>query len=243
MTEYSVIIPTHNILKRGWERLKWQLISLELQTRLPKTVFLPDSSDEKNAQIVRSLAGGKWPFEVVYFHLDNPEGFNMPKLFNRALEQVETEYTLCTGVDFVYAPKTMEQYVRFESPKCFLLKEVEMLPNKVITEKNVRSWTFPRTKPNQFGKGADGIQYAPTAFFTDIAGGYDERMAGFGGMDNDMHNRARKAGMNCMWMPKKPGRILHIHHPSFKTTGDPQSKANWRIRDDKEQPINRGFIR
>jgi predicted glycosyltransferase involved in capsule biosynthesis len=242
MSEYSVIIPVHEIGARGIDRVKWQILSLANQTRKPSTIFIPDSSHVSQFLALNSILQPQMKhFKIVHFGLKHTEGFNMPKLFNRALERVETEYVLCTGADFLYHPHTFEKYQKFEGGKNFLMKEVYMLPPCEITEERVNEWRFPRAKKNPWGRQADGIQYAQTKFFHDI-GGYDERMAGWGGMDNDMHARAKAFGMNIHWVG--PGIILHQYHKIEKGKGADleQSKRNWALRD-SDKPIVLNYIK
>lgn len=181
--------------------------------------------------------------EIFHFATsDGSGGFNMPWLFNRAIERAQTPYVLCTGVDFVYDPRLIERYSHVAKPDRLLLKEVEMLPNMQIARGNVDSWTWPQTKTNPFGKKADGIQFAHMDLWKKL-GGYDEKMVGWGGMDNDLHNRAERSGAQIVWVRK--GRILHQWHriEKGKSADLEQSKRNWARRDLKNRPICLNFLK
>jgi len=240
---YSVIIPIHNSHKRGIDRLKWQLLSLKNQTTPPAMVFIPDSSDlSEFLQNVASIKSWQSP-PVHHFGCQHKDGgFNMPHLFNRGLERVETNYVLCTGIDFIYDPNLFTRYMDIANEKTLILKEVEMLANMAITADMVNSFKFRKSPLNGAGRGADGIQFGHINLFKDL-GGYDERMAGWGGMDNDLHDRSNKAGYKEVWC--RGGRILHQWHRTEKGKGADleQSKRNWRLRDLKNKEIRLKFIK
>ena len=246
--DYSVIIPIHNCRRRGIDRLKWQLLSLDLQRVQPKTVFIPDSSDmveflENRASVDHWRESLKMSIDIHHFGARAESGgFNMPHLFNRGIERATTEFILCTGIDFMYDPGLFGAYLGTAKPDLLILKEVQMLPNMTITEGMIRKWSFGNHPKNGAGKWADGIQFAHRDLWQSL-GGYDERIAGWGGMDNDLHQRAAKAGFREVWF--RGGKILHQWHRTEKggKADLEQSKRNWALRDDPSRPINAGCLR
>lgn len=76
-------------------------------------------------------------------------------------------------------------------------------------------------------------------------------MAGWGGMDNDHHFRARRAGLRCRWL--EGSEVLHIWHETEKASGPDreekqrQSRANWHLRDtdktiERNKPLTKELI-
>lgn len=235
---YTAIIPVHNIAKRGYHRLDMSLFSLVLQNRKPDRIIISDSSEPDQAKQVKYLAK---KYSADYLPVES-DCFNMPKLFNRAIEKVRSEYTFCTGVDFLYHPTLFEKYEVLETHDRFLIKEVLMLPNCDISMENVRKWNYPHAKKNAHGRLADGIQYCYTGFFREI-GGYDERIEGWCAMDNDMHQRAERSGMNVIWV--RQSIILHQWHSVEKLQTPEEiekTKRNWAIRDN-DKTIKRNYIK
>lgn len=233
----TVILPTHNLSSRGHERLVNSLYSLSRQT-VPCNVIVSDSSIGEDKRLVRGICQGL-PF-VHYMWQYNPEGFNMPKLFNRAIEASSTPFVLCTGADYIFSKDCIQRYEENAQKGRAIFKEVMMLNRATspITFADIDRGSLPRSTRNKFGKMANGIQFAHRDDWHQI-GGYDERMAGWGGMDNDVYNRFERAGLEIMWLVR--GVIYHQWHAieKNKTPEDAnQSRKNWALRDDPNRPID-----
>lgn len=66
-------------------------------------------------------------------------------------------------------------------------------------------------------------------------GGYDERMNGWGGLDNDMMRRLRCLGYQEYW--GKQFKLMHQNHPRQKVRSETQ-RRNWRISRQEEAAGN-----
>lgn len=219
----TVIIPVHNLERRGLDRVYWSLMSLSLQTQVPKMIV----SDSSKRDITSYL-----PFDFVRLIRNPREEFNKPKLLNDGIKEADTKYVMCTDADYLFSFNLIERLLARADSTSFFIKRVIMLPNQPISKSRIEKWDFQKGDYAPGGRTADGgCQFAPKAWFT-YCGGYDERMKGWCGMDNDMTKRARLAGMNVQWFDE--GEILHQYHKQEKLKKGPdivQSKQNWRIRD------------
>jgi FkbM family methyltransferase len=207
-------------------------------------VIVMDGSRADEFAAVEAITAD-FPFVL---HVAHPlQRFNMPVLFNRGIERARTPYLFCTGADFLYRKDFFERLGQVMTPESFVTVPVQMLPRCEVTEEMVAAWTFPPTHANTFGAWADGLQCFHRRWY-DCAGGYDERMAGWGGMDNDHHFRARRAGLKCRWLDGV--EVLHIWHPTEKAAGPDreakqrQTRVNWQLRDtdstiQRNQPVQR----
>ncbi len=226
----TVILPVYQLAGRGLDRVDRSLYSIALNTVVPAVIVMDGSRPDQFAAVeaitsryafVQHVA---WPLQRL----------NLPVLFNRGIERAQTPYLFCTGADFLYRKDFFARLLEAMTPECFVTVPVQMLPRCEVTEAMVAAWSFPPTHPNAFGEWADGLQCFHRSWY-ERAGGYDERMAGWGGMDNDHHFRARRAGLRCRWL--EGSEVLHIWHETEKASGPDreekqrQSRANWRLRD------------
>lgn len=221
----DVIIPVHNIAKRGLARVYNSVYSLLKQD--VNQIFIINSSTDNEFNILNSLLKFK---KVVHVHIPSEE-FNKPKLLNYGLKLSSTDYIFMTDADYVFKSDLLKVCKKHRSPNRILLKEVKMLKNMNITKQVIDRWLFPLRIPfNDFGKIADGaMQYAKREWFLKV-GGYDERMSGLCGMDNDMHARAVRDGLEDYWVTES--EILHQYHKVEKELKQANSaKRNWRLID------------
>lgn len=226
----TVILPVYQLAGRGLDRVQRSLYSIALNTIVPPVIVMDGSRPDQFAAVATMTRG--FPFVQ---HIAHPlQRFNMPVLFNRGIEQARTPYLFCTGADFLYRKDFFATLGRGLTPNSFVTVPVQMLPECEITEEMVATWRFPEAHPNTFGGWADGLQCFHRQWY-DYAGGYDERMVGWGGMDNDHHFRARRHRLACRWLAGT--EVLHIWHPGEKVLGPDsdakrlQTQANWKLRD------------
>jgi FkbM family methyltransferase len=242
----TVILPIYQLAGRGLDRVDRSLYSIALNSAIPPVIVMDGSQPDQFAAVESITA--RYPFAQ---HVAWPlQRFNMPVLFNRGIERAQTPYLFCTGADFLYRQDFFARLGQTMTPDSFVVAPVRMLPRCDISEAMVAAWSFPPTHPNAFGTWADGLQCFHRSWY-DRAGGYDERMAGWGGMDNDHHFRARRAGLHCRWL--EGSEVLHIWHETEKASGpdraekQQQSRLNWRLRDtdktiQRNQPMHKELV-
>ncbi len=237
--ETTVIIPVHNLRHRGFERLINCIYSLCLQDTPVKTIVC-DSSELSQYNQLKHIIGSKFTDKQRISHLrvDSPE-FNKPLLLNHGIIKAKTKYVMCTDADYIFRKDFIKCLEDTIVPRRMVIKKVLMLPTKEITPEMVRNWgVFPESKYNEYGDLADGgCQFTTRAWFL-YCGGYDERMSGWCGMDNDMTKRFKADGRELHWMDNS--EFYHQWHKVEKG-GNPKEIAkmqrNWKIRDTDESII------
>lgn len=235
----TVIIPVHNLRRRGYERLINSLYSLALQD-IPVKTIVCDSSERSQFDQLNHIIRSKFTKDVGISHFKILiDEFNKPLLLNFGIKEASTKYIMCTDADYIFRKDFIRCLEDSTMPRRMTVKKVLMLPNKEITTDMVRNWgVFPDCSHNEFGELADGgCQFATKAWFV-YCGGYDERMSGWCGMDNDMTNRYKGYGGEVYWMDQS--EFYHQWHRVEKGS-NPQDRAkmqrNWRIRDTDESII------
>lgn len=221
----EVVIPIYNIKHRGFDNIYYTIYSLFLCEKYIKKVHLIDGSDKTEFTSLASILSVFYGF---LNHVRYPtEEYCQPKLFNVGIDLVETEYMMTTGADFLFKPDFFEVCKKYRSGDTLLLKEVKMLPKTLMSRTKVALWRLPQANSNRYGRRANGAcQYMLTDKFKQIR--YDERMKGYGSMDNMLYYEAIAKGINPYWI--KESEIMHQWHPVIRTDKDAeQSKANAAI--------------
>jgi len=204
----DVVIPIYNIKKRGFDRLDYMLYSLHKQD--VRKAIIVDSSNDGGEHEIKHITKN-YNFGQ-YLHLRSQE-FNKPKLLNYGIGQATTDYIMCTDVDYIFSSDYIRVCKVHRSETKMLYKEVQMLPKMIIRKKNIDIWQFPKTTDNPHNKLANGAcQYTTRKWF--IENPYDERMSGWGVMDNMNCYMAKKSGLEIEWLDQ--GKILHQWHQVYK---------------------------
>ena len=199
----TVIIPVFNIAKRGFQRLDNSIYSLSKQNC---DIIVSCGSWESEHHKIKSICK---KYNVKYIHTPSKE-FNKPILLNIGLKQVNTEYVMCTDVDYIFSFDFIELLEKNRNESIFICKKVLMLQNQDLSRGVINNVRYVNFYPNKYGKLADGAcQFAHIAWF-EYCGGYDERMSGWAAMDNDMTKRAKLYGLELYWLEE--GTIYHQWH-------------------------------
>ena len=210
MSEITVIIPVYNLVQRGWQRVVSSIQSLEMQSYKPSIVVVDGSGDVQYKILAKAIE----VFHVKHIHFPMDE-FNLPALYNAAIRQSLTKWILCTGADFLFSKDMMEICLKYADDKRILFKEVGMLPNVNITRARVAAWNMKGWTYNRFGKLANGaIQFTSRKWFMNNP--HDERLSGWGAMDNMLAYQALKSSLEIFWIPRGEGDVLHQWHPAEK---------------------------
>lgn len=222
----SVIIPCFNIKRRGFFRLQFLLYSLSKQSIIPE-VIVSDGSFANEYKFIARICN-KFSF-VRYIHTPIKE-FNKPILLNRGITQSKSQWICCTDVDYVFREDFCHELLKHSGKDRFICKQVMMSPQRNVNIEQVDFWDWPHIYKNHYGKKADGAcQFSHREWFY-YCGGYDERMAGWCAMDNQMTLRAKLAGKEVYWM--EDSEIVHLWHAveKFKKPRSlAQMKKNFQI--------------
>lgn len=218
----SVIIPIHNIARRGFLRVYYSCYSLLLQDELGEIIIVNSSTNNEFIQLANLLSNmpDKYQKKVKHLRL-NQCTFNKPKLLNKGIAEASYEWIMCTDADYLFSKDFLKVCQRERSEKAILFKEVKMLPSITIKKPMIDRWEFPMCKYNEWGHLANGAcQYATKGFF--INNPYPEIMSGFGAMDNIMAYIAYNNGLELKWI--EDGEILHQFHKVEKFQRGGQTK-------------------
>lgn len=213
----SVIIPIHNILKRGQLRVFNSVYSLINQPDL-EDVIIVDSSSENEFNSLQDLLSNLPLDKVRHIRIKSKE-FNKPLLLNTGIQAAKSEWIMCTDADYIFKKDFLETCKKHRKEDRIIFKEVKMLRNQKISMQSIDKWKFPQSPYNEWGHLANGAcQYAKKEFF--VNNPYPENMVGFGAMDNMMAYIAYNKGLEIYWL--KDSEIFHqFHKPEkFRTKDD-----------------------
>lgn len=230
MSKVSVIIPIHNLFRRGLKRVLYSIYSLHEQIDFIDEIIIVDSSIQHEYNELSHLLKGL-PVKHIHF----PQySFNKPLLLNRGIQEAKSKYIMCTDADYLFKKDFLEACEKHRGEKVMMHKQVKMLPNMNHSLHSVKRWRYPASGYNIWGTLANGAcQYATREFF--LANPYPEEMEGFSAMDNIMTYMAYNNGLEIKWIGES--EILHQHHPVVNK----MAGAN-REKFDRNQTILQGYI-
>lgn len=207
MEKVTVIIPIHNIRKRGLMRVFNSCYSLINQDNLHEIIIVNSSCQGEINELSILLSNLKTD-KIQQVQVVSNE-FNKPKLLNIGIGLAETKWVMCTDCDYVFKNDFLDVCALLRDEKKILFKEVKMLPRLAVNTQMIDKWLFPKCDFNEWGHLANGAcQYATKEFFT--INKYPEQMIGFGAMDNIMAYIAVKNGLQIHWITQS--EIVHQHH-------------------------------
>ena len=230
LDKVSIVIPVHNIIQRGYKRVRHSVLSLRCQIDYIDEIIIVDSSDKVQYDMLHELIKG---FVVNHIHIPL-YCFNKPKLLNTGIRAAKSKYIMCTDSDYIFGKDFLYYCSEYRNKKTILHKQVKMLPSMKINDSNVLEWHFPKSQINKWGKLANGAcQYATRDFF--IANPYPEEMDGFSAMDNMMTYIAYNNGLTPHWIVES--EILHQHHNIVNKMG-----GSNREKFDRNQAMLQAYI-
>lgn len=210
----SIVCFIHNISHRGYDCVRNFLTSLRSQEGdlYPQIIIVNMSTDDSFSHVDRHCSELKAMH--VYCKLANPLWSKSLGL-NIGLRHVVSEYTMFTDIDYIFQSNFISTAMNQVGEDRFLLCRTHDSTNRAIFDK------FEMSQYESFfskclvhpitGDGA--CQIASSEWFRKIRG-YDERMCLWGGMDNDMHQRAEMDEKKVIWLDGTS--IIHQWHPKFK---------------------------
>lgn len=232
----DVIIPVYNLMKRGLDRVYYSCLSLEEQNC---NIWVINGSNQKE---FNSLNNKLTRLRVNHIHFPMNE-FNKPKLLNKGIQLSKATYILCTDADYLFKYDFIETCEKNVNEKRMLLKAVGLLPKIRIYHHKISAWRFPKTAlyihKGKYGENLanGGCQLAIRKWF--LLNPYNERMSGWGGMDNLCVNTARKT-LEIFWL--KESEILHQYHRQEKNLTEKDKElfnCNQQILNDETARINK----
>ena len=223
----SIVGFVHNISRRGSFRLCNMFMSIRQQkhsfVKDPDIILVNCSNDDSYEEVNNICV----EYKVLHlFHQHLEKTWNKCLALNAGLLRVETNFTMFTDVDYIFAPNFLECIMPSMSSKRILLCRTTDSPKGLdLTNYDVSQFyeieKLCRLHP-KYGEGA--CQLSNTGWFKKC-GGYDERMKMWGGMDNDIPRRAVKSGKKKIWIKNC---AIHQWHPIH-------SKQHW-------PKINKSFL-
>jgi len=231
MSKVSVIIPVHNLFRRGLKRVVNSVYSLSLQKEYIEEIIIVNSSVVKEFEELCHLLRG---CDVRHIH-SAQMGFNKPLLLNMGIKAAKGEYIMCTDADYIFKYDFLKTCEDLRGKNVMMHKQVGMLPNMRVSQTSIVNWKFPKTQLNKWGTLANGAcQYAHKDWFKNNL--YPEDMDGFSAMDNIMTYMAYNNGLDIVWVSSS--EILHQHHKIENKMGGEN-----RVSFDRNQRILNEYIK
>ena len=228
----SVVVPVRN---RSGVRLRNCLRSLAWQEGFENgamEVVVSDFGSDARHQAEIAEASASWGAYVEYTETDDI--WSRPRALNRGIRASRGRLVLCTDVDMIFAPNFVVSAVEAvdgRDGEVMALCQSRDLPQDSAdaeVDRGAYEAYLARTELRpQYGMGA--CQCAPRAWFERVRG-YDEGFRWWGYEDQDMVHRARKSGLEPVWITAETS-MLHQWHPKQNTERRLQIKLNqWRYR-------------
>jgi len=199
----------------------------------PKVIVVDSSADYSKTYIdVACQRLGVTRIRIKYIDLPDGAEWNKSAALNIGLGAAKTKYVMFTDADCVFQPNFFTEVGRRMSSSSCLLCAVHALDefNKPRAASFIHdvmwssndAWELAyqqlRNLASPVDKAANGAcQVLPRKWALDV-GGFDEKMCMWGGMDNDLVNRARAAGLNIVRLDDVTS-ILHQPHSVSKFSG------------------------
>lgn len=206
----SVIIPARN---RAGLRLSMCLASLRHQ-EMPASqveILLSDfGSDAEHAASLRALCK---TYDCVYIRTETNALWNRSLALNIAVRRATGAYVLSTDVDMLFAPNFLQVvFAELMKGNIFVVCRCRDLPEDTAD----RVWSsadydalLARSTFREF-PGTGACQAVRREWLLAVRG-YDEKYVYWGYEDRDMFQRAKRAGLDIVWIHDKTS-MLHQWH-------------------------------
>lgn len=210
----GVVVAVRN---RSGQRVENFLQTLRRQTVPPEQVEIvvcdfgsePDHARDIRARCARHGAR--------YIYTPDGPVWNKSRALNIAIQHTSptAEFILSTDIDLLFAPNFVETVLRVLTGygPCLVLCQFRDLPAGALrpeTDLRAEFGRLCRMATWHDRSGTGGCQAAPRAWFFRVRG-YDERLRLWGGMDEDLLRRARRDGLEPVWIQDRTA-LLHQWH-------------------------------
>lgn len=188
--------------------LRWQ----DLPAGDCEIVISDFGSAPAHAEAITAVAG-RWGARVVRTRTD--EVWNRSRALNVGIRAARGVAVLCTDVDMVFAPNFLGEVTTALSggPRFVVCRCRDLPPG--VPDGTISRGDYPdllARAPYRDKLGTGACQAASRSFFERVRG-YDEGYVFWGMEDNDMRFRARRAGLEEVWIHERTA-MLHQWHPS-----------------------------
>ena len=221
----SLIVTTYN----RPDALELVLMSAARQSRPPnELVVADDGSGPETARLVERFAR-ELPFPVIHAWQED-RGFRAARSRNNAIARTTGDYVITLDGDMVMHPRFVEDHARAARPSVlvqgFRIRMSPELTERLLREKRTRvGWPQPGirwhfyavrsrlvsllTPPRKctIGSGNQGV------WRTDLVrvNGYNDRMCGWGGEDDELVARLKNAGVSVRCL-RNLALAYHLYH-------------------------------
>lgn len=206
----SVIIPVRN---RAGLRLSRCLASLrgqELKAEAVEIIVSDFGSDADHADALRALCA---TYDCVYLRTDTRALWNRSRAINIGVQRATGAHVLSTDVDMLFAPNFL-QVVSAELLKgnAFVVCRCRDLPQDTVDGDWSPAAYDTLSARSTFRKfpGTGACQAVRRDWLVSVRG-YDEKYVYWGYEDRDMFLRAKRAGLDIVWIHEKTS-MLHQWH-------------------------------
>jgi len=207
----SVVMMTHN---RGGLRLRNTLDSLLChQSYLPKEVVVVDTSTDND--IANGNKGIVALYPNAYWVRKKRSVFSKSWALNYGIRSCTkcSTFLACMDVDVMLSSgfiKTAIDILR--QSKAFLLVDTYLAPRNIDIDPFDNWPVLLRMCTKAKPRGPGSFQACERRWWFNTHG-YDERFSGgLGGMDDDIWVRAKKSGLNIVWIPSDKAQAVHQWH-------------------------------
>ena len=219
----SAIIPLRN---RSGDRLKNCLQSLrwnDFSSDQVEVIIVDFGSETSHQQAIIEEAQ-LWNAKIV--RVDEFGVWNRSKALNYGIRHARGDYLFCTDVDMIFSPLFLKNLIERTHPKAIIFSKCQDLPETIPLQARTLDefeWLVNQSSTRST-QGTGACQCAHRSFFY-YAHGYDEKFQHWGAEDDDFRTRARRFGLEAVWMPKE-SPMLHQWHPTTRASHTWQQKLN-----------------
>ena len=227
MTTLSVVIP---IRDRSGQRLENCLRSLRWQRGVERQqVEIVLSDFGSSAEHATSIAALAQAYDAVVTTEETEALWNRSRALNLGIQAASGELCFCTDADMIFSPDFIAALLSAEAQapgetmvlsRCHDLPEAA--PRRLFEQSDFADLKSSAALRQTTGTGA--CQVARRSFF-EHARGYDEAFEYWGAEDDDMLSRARRYGLNPVYLEGEAA-MLHQWHPTMKNDKPIRRKIN-----------------
>lgn len=239
----SIVVGVRN---RNYQ-IKHLISSLIFQTynkNFFELIIVNYGGDENLQEIIKKYSG----ISIKYIYVDEKKIFNESRAKNIGIKNANGKIVICTNADIIFSPKLLELFVKQfnkNSNSLFQLRRRNLKENlnikkitaKIVTNKSLKNNI--QSISNKFYQGDFQASLKENWFKIK---GYDERLTGWGFMDQDLSNRMVRIGVKQIWLDYKKLSIYHQYHTDSIRSINNNNINRIISKRQKWQPNNWGMI-
>lgn len=161
-----------------------------------------------------------YKLNIRYYYVKSRYEYNESHSKNIGIKRAKGRIVLCTNADILFAYDLLKKFVKYYSSakKCLYQLQRRNLPKNADIDKVVKdigSYGNTSQQGRLARKEYQGDFQATTRENWNKLRSYDERMVGWGYMDQDLALRMERMGVKQVWLNPDNFRIYHQYHESF----------------------------